>query len=75
MGLSLDHQGSCWYNWQSVGGGDGLVICLVTLFKVGSGTGAVCRHLAKLPGIQSVLGVDPSPLLVEKSETLGGGPE
>ena len=44
-------------------------------FKVGSGTGAVCRHLAKLPGIQSVLGVDPSPLLVEKAEALGGGPE
>ena len=46
-----------------------------TFFKVGSGTGAVCRHLAKLPGIQSVLGVDPSPLLVEKAEALGGGPE
>ena len=22
VGSSLDHQGSCWYNWQSVGGGD-----------------------------------------------------
>ena len=42
---------------------------------MGSGTGAVCRHLAKLPGIQSVLGVDPSPLLVEKAEALGGRPE
>merc|ERR1711971_66505 len=45
------------------------------VLEVGSGTGAVCRHLAKLPQIQSVLGVDPSPLLVERAKQLGGGPD
>merc|ERR1712192_195402 len=45
------------------------------VLEVGSGTGAVCRHLANLPQIQSVLGVDPSPLLVERAKKLGGGPD
>jgi len=45
------------------------------VLEVGSGTGAVSRHLAKLPQIQSVLGVDPSPLLVERAQKLGGGPD
>jgi len=46
-----------------------------SVLEVGSGTGAVSRHLAKLPGIKSVVGVDPSPLLVERAQKLGGGPD
>ena len=38
--------------------------------EVGCGTGAVCRHLATLPGVAEVTGVDPSPLLIERASEL-----
>ena len=40
---------------------------------VGCGTGAVTRVLAELPRIQEVVGIDPSPIFVEKARELGKG--
>jgi ubiquinone/menaquinone biosynthesis C-methylase UbiE len=40
------------------------------VLEVGCGTGPVCRHLATLPGVASVTGVDPSPLFVERAREL-----
>jgi ubiquinone/menaquinone biosynthesis C-methylase UbiE len=39
--------------------------------EIGCGTGAIARILAGRPGIGEVIGVDPSPLLIEKARTLG----
>jgi ubiquinone/menaquinone biosynthesis C-methylase UbiE len=38
---------------------------------VGCGTGAVSRILAELPGIREVVGIDPSPVFVERARELG----
>ena len=43
------------------------------VLEVGCGTGPVCRHLATLPGVASVTGVDPSPLFVERARALAPG--
>jgi ubiquinone/menaquinone biosynthesis C-methylase UbiE len=40
---------------------------------IGCGTGAVTRVLAELPGIREVIGIDPSPIFVEKARELGRG--
>ena len=40
------------------------------VLEVGCGTGPVCRHLATLPGVASVTGIDPSPLFVERARAL-----
>jgi ubiquinone/menaquinone biosynthesis C-methylase UbiE len=40
---------------------------------VGCGTGAVTRVLAELPGIREVIGIDPSPIFIEKARELGRG--
>jgi ubiquinone/menaquinone biosynthesis C-methylase UbiE len=40
---------------------------------VGCGTGAVTRVLAELPEIREVIGLDPSPVFVEKARELGKG--
>jgi ubiquinone/menaquinone biosynthesis C-methylase UbiE len=42
------------------------------LLEVGCGTGAICRYLATLPGVDRVTGVDPSPLFVERARELAG---
>jgi ubiquinone/menaquinone biosynthesis C-methylase UbiE len=42
------------------------------LLEVGCGTGAISRHLATLPGVARVTGVDPSPLFVERARELAG---
>jgi ubiquinone/menaquinone biosynthesis C-methylase UbiE len=41
---------------------------------VGCGTGAVSRILAELPGVREVVGIDPSPVFVEKARELGTAP-
>jgi ubiquinone/menaquinone biosynthesis C-methylase UbiE len=38
---------------------------------VGCGTGAVSRILAETPGVREVVGIDPSPIFVEKARELG----
>lgn len=38
--------------------------------KVGCGTGPVSRVLAEMPGVREVVGIDPSPLFVEKAREL-----
>jgi SAM-dependent methyltransferase len=43
------------------------------LLEVGCGTGAVCRHLATLPRVARVTGIDPSPLFVERARALAAG--
>jgi ubiquinone/menaquinone biosynthesis C-methylase UbiE len=43
------------------------------VLEVGSGTGAVCRELASWPGVGHVVGVDPSPFLVERARELASG--
>jgi len=40
---------------------------------VGCGTGAVTRVLADLPGVHEVIGIDPSPIFVEKARQLAKG--
>ena len=40
---------------------------------VGCGTGAVTRCLAALPGLDRVIGIDPSPIFVEKARELASG--
>lgn len=37
------------------------------------GTGAITRVLAEMPGVKDVVGVDPSPVFVEKARELGRG--
>ena len=44
------------------------------VLEVGSGTGAVARYLATLPGVGAVVGVDPSPVFVERARTLADDP-
>jgi len=39
----------------------------IRVLEVGSGTGAVTRALATLPGVESVVGLDPSPFFVKKA--------
>jgi ubiquinone/menaquinone biosynthesis C-methylase UbiE len=41
-----------------------------TVLEVGCGTGAVSRALARRPGVAEVVGVDPSPVLLERARTL-----
>ena len=40
---------------------------------VGCGTGAVSRVLAEMPGVREVIGIDPSPVFIEKARELGEG--
>jgi SAM-dependent methyltransferase len=42
------------------------------VLEVGSGTGAVSRFLAGLPGVAGMTGIDPSPILVERARAIGG---
>lgn len=42
------------------------------VLEVGSGTGAVSRFLADLPGVSRVTGIDPSPVLVARARAIGG---
>jgi SAM-dependent methyltransferase len=42
------------------------------VLEVGSGTGAVSRFLADLPGVTRVTGIDPSPVLVTHARSIGG---
>ncbi|HET9674941.1 MAG TPA: methyltransferase domain-containing protein [Gaiellaceae bacterium] len=44
------------------------------VLDVGSGTGAVSRYLATLPGVATVVGVDPSPVFVERAGSLANDP-
>src|SRR5262245_53822696 len=41
------------------------------VLDVGCGTGAATRVLAEMPGVREVVGVDPSPVFVEKARALG----
>jgi ubiquinone/menaquinone biosynthesis C-methylase UbiE len=41
------------------------------VLESGSGTGAVARVLANQPGVGEVVGIDPSPVLVEQARCLG----
>jgi ubiquinone/menaquinone biosynthesis C-methylase UbiE len=43
------------------------------VLEIGCGTGAVTRVLAAMPGIREVIGVDPSPVFVERARELGKG--
>ena len=43
------------------------------VLEVGSGTGPICRDLASWPGVGHVMGVDPSPFLVERARELASG--
>jgi len=43
------------------------------VLDVGCGTGAVTRVLAEMRGVSEVVGVDPSPIFVEKARELGKG--
>jgi ubiquinone/menaquinone biosynthesis C-methylase UbiE len=40
------------------------------VLEIGCGTGAIARMLAVRPGVASVVGVDPSPVLLERARTL-----
>jgi ubiquinone/menaquinone biosynthesis C-methylase UbiE len=40
------------------------------VLEIGSGTGAICRLLARWRGVGTVLGVDPSPVLVAKAREM-----
>jgi SAM-dependent methyltransferase len=46
---------------------------LARVLDVGCGTGAITRVLAEMPGVKDVVGVDPSPVFVEKARELGRG--
>jgi SAM-dependent methyltransferase len=43
------------------------------VLEVGCGSGAVARVLARWPGVQSVLGIDPSPVLLDRARQLAHG--
>jgi len=43
------------------------------VLEVGCGTGAVARFVAQWPNVGAVVGVDPSPALLDKARTLGAG--
>src|SRR5262245_24918014 len=43
------------------------------VLDVGCGTGAITRVLAEMPGVSKVVGVDPSPVFIEKAQELGKG--
>jgi ubiquinone/menaquinone biosynthesis C-methylase UbiE len=45
------------------------------VLEVGCGTGALTRVLACWPGVESVVGVDPAPLLLERARVLSDGLE
>ena len=47
-------------------GVSGAAIC-----EVGCGTGAVARHLASLPDVSHVIGVDPSPAFLDRARSIG----
>jgi len=40
------------------------------VLEIGSGTGPVCRELVSWPGVAEVVGIDPSPFLVERARGL-----
>jgi ubiquinone/menaquinone biosynthesis C-methylase UbiE len=42
------------------------------VLEVGCGTGAIARHLVSQPGVATVLGIDPSPLLLDRARALSG---
>jgi len=42
------------------------------VLEVGSGTGAISRAISRLPSVSSVVGVDPSPVFVDKANELSG---
>jgi SAM-dependent methyltransferase len=44
------------------------------VLDVGCGTGPVSRYLATLPGVGAVVGVDPSPVFVERARELADDP-
>src|SRR5262245_61529761 len=39
----------------------------------GCGTGAIARVLAALPGVREVVGIDPSPIFIERARELATG--
>jgi protein-L-isoaspartate O-methyltransferase len=41
--------------------------------EVGCGTGAVTRILATMPCVKKVVGIDRSPVFIERARVLGGG--
>lgn len=43
-----------------------------TVVEIGCGTGPVCETLAKHPNVSHVIGIDPSPVLIEKARRLRG---
>jgi SAM-dependent methyltransferase len=43
------------------------------VLEVGCGSGAITRVLARWPGVHQVLGIDPSPLLLERARHLAEG--
>jgi ubiquinone/menaquinone biosynthesis C-methylase UbiE len=43
------------------------------VLEVGCGTGPVARAVANRPGVREVVGVDPSPYLIERARALSGG--
>ena len=43
-----------------------------SFLEIGSGSGAVTRTLARLPGVAEAVGVDPSPAFVSKAQDLAG---
>jgi SAM-dependent methyltransferase len=47
--------------------------CDSRVLEVGCGTGAISRLLAARPEIKEVVGVDPSPILIEKARALAAG--
>ena len=40
------------------------------VLEVGCGTGPVCRTLAKIPNVETVVGIDPSHVFVEKAREI-----
>ncbi|HEY1295486.1 MAG TPA: methyltransferase domain-containing protein [Chloroflexota bacterium] len=43
------------------------------VLEVGCGSGAIARVLARWPGVRDVLGIDPSPILLERARQLASG--
>lgn len=43
------------------------------VLEIGAGTGAVTRHLATQPNVAEAVGLDPSPVLLERARQLGAG--